>query len=133
MIKINNVEFIIEKVKISYGKFSVSIHGFRKQGISPYISFYINDNFGNKNVLSVETTYPTEYFKTLKLNKEVDFSRFISDIIYTKNGVWDSLITGKYTSRLIKLDKNKCKIILQCYYENLDYIFDLNLEEIIEL
>lgn len=48
-----------------------------------------------KNVLSVETTYPTEYFKTLKLNKEIDFFRFISDIIYTKNGVWDSLINVK--------------------------------------
>lgn len=133
MIKINNVEFIIEEVKISYGKFSVSSQGCKRQGISPYISFYINDNFGNKNILSIETTYSTDYFKILKVNEEIDCSKYISDIIYTENGIWDSLITGKYTSELIKLDKNKYKIILQCYYKDLDYIIDLNLEETIEL
>ena len=133
MIKINNVVFTIDELKISWGKFLVSSKGHKREGISPYITFYISDDFGNKNTLSIETTYSSNEFEMLKENKEIDFSKYISDICYTENGMWDSIIIGDYTSRLTKLDKNKYKILLKCYYKDLDYIVDLNLEETLEI
>ena len=133
MIKINNVKFNIDKTTISWGSFLVSSKTSRKrEGISPMINFYIVDDLNNKNILSIETIYPDTYFLSLKIGKQIDFTKYVSDILYTVNDFTDSLINSNYSSTLSRVDTNTYKIKIECNY-NLDYTVDISLDENINL
>lgn len=133
MITINNIKYIPIKREVSWLTFSKTYNGHKIHGESPFINFYITDDSGKQNNISIETTYPKEELLSMQEGKIIAFSKYISDITYTENGRWDSLIIGTFSSTLCKLEQNKFQITLACYYEALNYIVDLQLEEVITI
>ncbi len=83
MITINNKEYNDYLITKNWGKFSIDSKKQEKQGISPTITFNINDEI----VIEVELTITKEELKSYEINKEIDIKKDISDILYNnKNG-----------------------------------------------
>ena len=103
MIRINNKEYNDYNVKISWGEFSVSHHGKRKKGISPFITFHIdNDKF-----IGLEFTFSDKMFKEMKVNIKTNVKEYISDVLYEDVSGWISIINSEYDCNITRIDE-KC-------------------------
>lgn len=125
MITINNTKYIVQNIKVTFGNYNVSNKDKRRNGQSPFIQFHTdNDIF-----IGIETTYDKEWLKELEVNDRKNITEYISDIAYEDENGWLSLITGKYTCYLEKINQSKFRIEFKCAAEECDEYFDISIIE----
>lgn len=125
MITINNTKYTVQKIKVTFGNYNVSNKDKKRNGQSPFIQFYTNDNI----FIGIETTYDKEWLKQLKVNDIKNITEYISDIVYEDEKGWISLITGKYTCYLEKINHTNFRLELSCIAEECDEHFDIFIKE----
>ncbi len=106
MIIINNNEYNNYNIKVSWGEFSVSHNGKRRQGISPFITF----NIDNDKFVGLEFTFSDEMFKQMKVNIKTNVKEYISDILYEDDRGWISIINSEYDCDITRIDETCFKI-----------------------
>lgn len=106
MIKINNKKYNNYDISITWGKFTVSSHGKRRTGISPLISF----NIENKIVISLELIFSDKMFKEMKENVKTNIKEYISDVLYEDERGLISIINSEYDCDITRIDKESFKI-----------------------
>lgn len=116
MIIVNGNKFNNHKTNISLDKFSVSKYDgnkvIKRKSVAPYITFNVDD----KIFVALEMNYSDSMFKEVKINEQVDITKFITDILYADEKGWVSLTTGKYACIITR--KNE-----------MNYNFDLIVED----
>ena len=122
MITINNKEYNDYLITKNWEKFSIDSKKQEKQGISPTITFNINDEI----VIEVELTITKEELKSYEINKEIDIKKDISDILYNNKNGWISLITENYNGKITRINNIDFKLSLQVEQE-------IKIEDIISL
>ena len=121
MIYINNKEVKLNAIKVQYDKFTCSYiqdgKNQKRNGISPYILFKIDNDI----TIGIETTCPVNYFQNWAIGTKLDFSQYISDIIYTSNEDWMPIIDENLECYIEKVNNNlfKLKLKLECETENI--------------
>jgi len=125
MITINNIKYTIKDIKVTFGNYSVSSNGKKRNGQSPFIQFRSNNNF----FIGIETTYDKEWLIELKANDKKNITEFISDITYEDEKGWLSLITGTYTCYIKKNNQNEFKLELNCTTELENEKFEIEIIE----
>lgn len=135
MIVINNKKWKIDEIGIEWDEFSQTVKKRELKGISPYFSFMLIDNDGERIFFTIETTYPREYFHNLKENREIDFAPFISDIYLFKSKISDgvSIIDGYYTSTLSKIFEEQYFLKFNLNYDDEELHLRVQIEEKIEI
>lgn len=103
MIIINDEKYDDFGVEITWGNFSVTSHGKRRTGISPFISF----NIENNRSIALEFTFSDEMFKQMKVNIKTNVKEYISDILYADERGWISAIDDKYECNITRINE-KC-------------------------
>ena len=106
MIIINNTEYKDYNIKVSWGEFSVSHHGKRRKGISPFLTF----NIGNDKFVGLEFTFSNEMFKQMKVNSKTNVNEYISDVLYEDDRGWISIINSEYDCYITRIDEKCFKI-----------------------
>ena len=71
MITINDKQYNIDSKKISFGKYSVTQDGKKRNGKAPFITFKFENMF-----LGLETIYDTKGLKELNLDDKKDISKY---------------------------------------------------------
>lgn len=107
MIKINDVEYRVDKVKISWGEFCISSKNKIRKGISPTIQFYICDK-----IIQLETIFSDNDISALKINESIDFAKYLSDIYFEEKTLMDK----DFKIMLTKITNDKYKIALNSDY-----------------
>ena len=128
MITINNKIYENNKVKVTFGNYSVVQNGKKRNGKSPFISFECNGLY-----IGIELTYDEKWLIELKENDKKDITKFVSDIIYEDQKGFISLILGKYACYLERINDCEYKIELICETEEGSEIFIININEIITI
>lgn len=128
MIKINEKNYENPIIEVSFGNYSVTQKGKKRQGESPFISFDCSDVY-----LGLETTYDKTWLMNLKLKEMKDISSFISDIVYEDEKEWVSLTTGTYKCFVTKTDNNLFIFEFDCNAEECGKIFEISLVEKIKI
>ena len=125
MITINNTKYTTHDIKVTFGNYNVSSKDKKRNGQSPFIQFHTNDNI----FIGIETTYDKAWLQELKTNDKKDITEYISDIAYEDENGWISLITGKYTCYLEKINHTNFRLELTCMAEECDEHFDISIKE----
>ncbi len=108
MIKIKNKEFDKVNTKISFDNYFVTNNGKKRKGISPYISFNIDNIY-----IDIETIYDIKWLKNMKLNQEIDINKYITNILYEEENRCEQLYDIKYCL-ITKIKEDTFNIKLQC-------------------
>lgn len=127
MIVINEKKYNNVTYKVSFGKYSATQDGKKRNGEAPFISFKFNNI-----LLGLETIYDKEWLKELKQNDKKDISKYISDITYEDEKGWISLITEQHKCYINRIEKNIFNIELECDAEDFEEII-ISLNEKIEI
>ena len=127
MIKINSIEYSTNN-KITYGHFSTTMDNIKQEGTSPNV--YINCS---KSSIMIESIYDISIINTMEYGAKMDITKYISDIIYTDEKGWISLISGKISCELERIDAKTFRIFLSCYEEELDEKFDIYVDEVLNI
>ncbi len=98
MIIINNRRYSNYITDISWDSFQATSNGIKREGIAPFITFNIEDKY----YIGLELTFSTDMFKNTPVNKEINISKYLSDITYEDEKGWLSISTGKYDCTLTK-------------------------------
>lgn len=106
MIIINNKEYNNYNIEVSWGKFSVSHNKKRRQGISPFITF----NIDNDKFVGLEFTFSDEMFKQMKVNIKTNIKEYISDVLYEDDRGWTSIINSAYDCYITRIDDKNFEI-----------------------
>ena len=136
MITINNTEYTVQDIKVTFGKHNISNKDKKRTGQSPFIQFHTNDNI----FIGIETTYDKEWWQELKANDKErvqelkandkkNIAEYISDISYEDENGWISLITGKHTCYLEKINYTNFRLELTCIADECDEHFDISIKE----
>jgi len=125
MITINNTKYTTHDIKVTFGNYNVSNKDKKRNGQSPFIQFHANNNI----FIGIETTYDKEWLKELKENDKKKITEYISDIAYEDENGWISLITGRYTCYLEKINQSKFRIEFKCTAQECDEYFDISIME----
>ena len=128
MIKINNKDYENVLKKVSFGEYSVTQDGKKRNGNAPFISFNFDNAF-----LGLETIYDKKWLEELKINDKKDISKYISDITYENENGWISLITGNYNCIVTKTKNNIFFLEFSCEAEELDEHYKILLNEEVEI
>ena len=126
MFKINNKIYENELIEVSLGQFDLSYmdEGIRKNksGSAPYFHIEITNETNDKIWLGIETTICDNELKDLKIDKEIDMKKHITDIIYSVNGSFDNVYDENFTSSIKKIKNNifKFKIDYRPLYIEID-------------
>ena len=118
MIKINDKEIKDYKITISIDPLSAIINGKRMKTESPYICIETKDK-----IIAIETIYPINWLKELKINKIVDIKKYIAEIEFVHDGFLENTIYDIEESTIEKLENNKYKLIIKTTKET---IFEFN-------
>lgn len=108
MIKINEKEIKDYKIKVSIDPLSTIINGKRMKTESPYICIETKEK-----IISIETIYPINWLKDLKINKIIDIKKYISEIEFIHDGFLENTIYNIEESTIEKLEENKYKLIIK--------------------
>ena len=114
--------------KVSFGEYSVTQDGKKRNGSAPFISF----RFDNV-LLGLETIYDKKWLKELKISNKTDISKYISDITYEDEKGWISLITGNYNCFINKVENNKFVIEFRCETEECGEYYRILLNEEVKI
>lgn len=125
MITINNNKYTVQDIKVTFGNYNVSNKDKKRNGQSPFIQFHTNNDL----FIGIETTYDKAWLQELKTNDKKDITEYISDIAYEDENGWISLITGKYTCYLEKINHTNFRLELTCMAEECDEHFDISIKE----
>ena len=128
MIIINDKNFDNALKKVSFGEYSVTQDGKKRNGSAPFISFKL-DNI----ILGLETIYDKKWLQELKINDKKDISKYISDITYEDEKGWDSLIIGNYNCFITKTKNNVFAFEFSCEAEECDENYKILLNEEVEI
>lgn len=128
MIIINGKNFDNASKKVSFGEYSVTQDGKKRNGSAPFISFKFDNIF-----LGLETIYDKKWLKELKINDKKDISKYISDITYEDEKGWISLITGNYNCFITKTKNNMFALEFSCEVEEYDEQYKILLNEEVEI
>lgn len=109
MIIINDKKYDNVLKKVSFGEYSVTQDGKKRNGMAPFISFRC-DNI----LLGIETNYDKKWLEELKINDKQDISKYVIDIPYEDEKGWVSLILGKDKCFITKVKNNVFTIDLKC-------------------
>lgn len=99
MIRINNKEYVHYNTKVSWGNFETVIFDKKEIGISPFITFNIEDNIA----IGIETRISKEKLKSINIGEVVNLDKYITDIVYEDKKGWVSIIDGKRSCSLSKI------------------------------
>lgn len=128
MIIINDNEYNINNIKVTYGNYSVVQDGKKREGISPIIYFKY-DKFD----VRVETVYNQKCLNEMQYNTIVDITKYISDISYEDEKGSKSLIYSNYSCKLNKLENKLFNIELICNYEEKEEKLQIYISENINI
>ena len=129
MIIINNKEYNNTDFNVPFLSYEVTRNGEKKIGKSPSFEFAADD----KNFIKIETTYDKEDLKNNEINERIDIKRYVSDIVYVDEKGWASLICGKYSCFITKLDKDSFRVELICIDDTFNEITDIKIDEKIKI
>lgn len=124
MLKINDKVYNNIIIKVTYGNYSVTQMGNKREGISPIICF-IGDDF----YVRLETTYDQKWFNKTNFNNIIDITRYISDISFEDKNGWMSLIGKKISCKLKKIEDKLFNIEFICDYEDFSEELHININE----
>lgn len=113
MIKINGTNNKLEEFQDLWGKAIRFSASGRKEGVAPRLFFYVGGCDDEKQIL-IELSFTKEEFDNMELNQEEDITKEITDIGYSDNKGWLTLIDSKFTCSLTKIDDNKAQIKFNC-------------------
>ena len=108
MININNKNYINYASNISWSNFEITKDNNKINGVSPTISFNIENNI----FIEIETTIYNNIYNKFNFNTKTNITKYISDITYKDKDGWISLITENYNCTITKTNKNKFEIEL---------------------
>ncbi len=128
MIIINGKNFDNASKKVSFGEYSVTQDGKKRNGSALFISFKFDNT-----ILGLETIYDKKWLKELKINDKKDISKYISDITYEDEKGWISLITGNYNCFITKTKNNMFALEFSCEAEEYDEHYKILLNEEVEI
>ena len=128
MITINNKNYDSASKKVSFGEYSVTRDGKKRNGRAPFISFKFDNIF-----LGLETTYDKKWLEELKPNDKKDISKYISDIAYEDEEGWISLITGNYKCFISKVEDNIFALEFSCEAEECGEYYKILLNEEVDI
>ncbi|MBR3661220.1 MAG: hypothetical protein IKN63_04925 [Bacilli bacterium] len=128
MIIINDKKFDTPLKKVSFGEYSVTQDGKKRNGSAPFISFKF-DNI----ILGLETIYDKKWLEELNFNEKKEISKYITDITYEDEKEWISLIFGNYKCFINKIDSNVFVIDLYCDTEECGECYKISLSERVKI
>lgn len=128
MIKINNIEYNEFETKISWGNFLVSYYGYKRTGIAPFITFYVNNTF-----IGLEFTFSKEMFENTKLGIKTNIKKYISDVTFEDEKEWISINDGQYECNITKINEKIFHINFYIIAYNLDDKYDITIDDEIEI
>lgn len=128
MIIINNDKYYKINCDISYGEYDINQNRIKRTGLSPFISFKIDDK-----IIGIETVYDKKLIENLNIDKLVDITKYITDITFEDNEGWLSLIHGKYNCSICKKDKKTLYLELEVKCEEDNTFFDIKIKENINI
>lgn len=128
MIKINNLEYNKFEIKISWGNFSVSSYGHKRNGIAPFITFHINNIF-----IGLEFNFSKEMFENTKIGTKADMKKYISDITFEDEKGWISINDGQYDCNITRINDKKFHITFHIIAYDLDDKYDIFIDDNIDI
>lgn len=128
MIIINNIEYNEFETKISWGNFLVSSYGYKRTGIAPFITFYVDNTF-----IGLEFTFSKEMFENTALGIKTDIKEYISDVTFEDEKGWLSINDGQYECNIIRINEKNFRIIFHIIAHDLDDEFDIFIDDEIEI
>lgn len=108
MIEIKNKKFDKVNTKVSCDNYFVTNNGKKRKGISPYMSFNIDNIY-----IDIETIYDINWLKNMKLNQEIDIKQYITNILYEEENECAQLYDIQYCS-IERIKEDTFNIKLQC-------------------
>lgn len=125
MIKINCNEYNNNKIKVTYGNYSITKDGKKRKGKSPFISFQCNNIY-----IGIETIYDKTWLDEIKINTKKDITKYISDITCEDEKGWLSLIIySNYNCILNKIGDKLFNIELICSYDDTEEKIEILINE----
>lgn len=106
MIRINNKKYYNYDIEITWGNFKTIVCGQETCGIAPIIRF----NLENNVFIEIESVFLKEKVENSYLNEKINIERYITDVIYKDDKGWVSIITGKYSCSIIRVDEKRFKL-----------------------
>ena len=128
MITINGNNYNDVETKVDFGEYLVKQGDKNREGVAPFIQFKC-DNI----LIGIETVYDKKWLDALKANETVDITSYIIDINYEGEKGWLTLKYGDYSCELTKNDNGLFTIAMSCECEELDQLYNININEIIDL
>lgn len=128
MIRINNIVYNKFETKISWGNFLVSSYGYKRTGVAPFITFYVNNIF-----IGLEFTFSKEMFENTVIGIKTDIKEYISDVIFKDEKGWLSINDGQYECNIIRINEKNFHIIFHIIAHDLDDEFDIFIDDAIEI
>ena len=131
MININDKEYKGYNINVSERSFSVSSYKDGKKsernGIAPYIQIALN----NEIDIGIEMNFSYDMFKELELDKDIDITKYITDILYSDELGWVSIIDSEHYSRIKKISDDEYSLSL--YVKDGSFDIEVNLEILLKL
>lgn len=128
MIKINEKKYDEYIVKVTFGNVDAFVMGEKVKGLSPFISFNIEDNI----FLGIETVISKEMLEKININERINMNSYLTDFTYEDEKGWISMIDGNYNFEIVRLSINSFQIKF-----NIDYLDQENIniciDSIVEL
>lgn len=106
MIKLNNKKYDNYKIEVLWDNFEVISNDKKIKGISPFISFNIDNNI----IIEIETSISKETLENININEKININQYLTDIIFEEQNVSRSIIDWKYNFEITKINSNHYKI-----------------------
>lgn len=106
MIKLNNKKYDNYKIEVLWDNFEVISNDKKIKGISPFISFNIDNNI----IIEIETSISKETLENININEKININQYLTDIIFEEQNVSRSIIDWKYNFEMTKINSNFFKI-----------------------
>lgn len=125
MIKINGTIYNNPDIEIKWGKFTVYHLKEKRTGISPFITFHVDNIF-----IGLELTFSKEMFEALKIETPTDLEKYITDITYEDGKGWMTIRDcGKFKCFLTRIAEKSYRLEFEIEAHNLDEEFNIIIDE----
>ena len=125
MIKINNKEYKLEKMDCYWDTSTRVYNSNIKTGLAPRLFFLVDEESCYKELL-IELSLIVEEFENMLIGQTLDLKKEVTDIGYTDNAGWLTLIETSFMFKLTKLDLNRFLMEFKCNdsFENISFEID---------
>lgn len=106
MIKLNNKKYDNYKIEVLWDNFEVISNDKKIKGVSPFISFNIDNNI----IIEIETSISKETLENININEKINITQYLTDIIFEEQKGSRSIIDWKYNFEMTKINSNFFKI-----------------------